>query len=315
MLASQFAELAKQDARAARLLYSRHLYGLSAFHCQQGVEKATKAVALLMGLIEPSPEHLVKVVGHNSLNAVILSLADFVELTITQWDATMKAAKESADFDKGVTLIDSVYAQILESYIKGANDPEEALKRENEVKKIPTMRERFEQTQVGIDKSRDVPALRRQLATARDIVQSRKGYLWRSTMGLEPNEGIDTTISSLRTQASQAEEGLKGIKMLKTMKMTKLLSDPEHIFYFSHIQGMAFQMALNMAVLTMWHEEAPRYPPVRDSDYWIFNPYTKDTKLVRLLPELTKWTVTYCEAAYQGSQAVLAHYRKHASVT
>lgn len=307
--------MARQDARAAKLLYKHHLYGLSAFHCQQGVEKATKAVGLLMGLIDPTDTHLVKAVGHNSLNAIILRLAEFVQSTITQWDKAMKLAKESPDFEKGVTVLDTFMGSILSAYVMEAKDPQEALKRELEVKKIPTWKQRFEQTQAGIDKSRDVPALKKQLATLQELIKSRKGYLWRSTMGLEANLGIDSTISSLRTQARQAEEALKAIRMLKTPKLTKLLSDPEYIFYFSHIQGMAFQMAMNIAVLTMWHEEAPRYPPVRDSDYWVFNPYTKDAKLVTLLPELTKWTATYCEAAYQGSQAVLAHYRKHASLT
>jgi HEPN domain-containing protein len=314
-LAHEFAILARQDGRAAKFLYKHKLYGLSVFHSQQGVEKATKAVGLLMGLIEPTASHLLTVVSHNSLNAITLRLAEYVESIINQWDKTMKIAKESPDFEKGVTMMDTFMALIFSAYVKEAKDPEEAAKREDEVKKIPTWRERFERTQAGVEKARDVQALKEQLAALHSLMKSRRGYVWKSTMGLEPNPGMDTVIASLRTQAKQAEEALKAMKRMNTSQVANLLSDPEFIFYFSYIQGIAFQMAMNIAVLTMWHEEAPRYPPIRDSDYWTFDAYTKDARLVKLLPELIKWTAVYCEAALEGSKAVLAHYSRQISIT
>ena len=184
-LAAEFAILARQDARAARLLYRNHLYGLSAFHVQQAVEKATKAVGLLMGLVEP--KDLATVVSHNSLNAVILSLADYVQSIVDNWDASVKKAKGTPDYEKAVVMVDLVMGSIKEYYVKEASSPEEALERESQVKNILTLGEILAKTGADVDKVRDVARLRAQIETLRGLVKDQKGYVWRSTMGIQEN--------------------------------------------------------------------------------------------------------------------------------
>lgn len=307
-LAAEFAILAKQDARAARLLYRNRLYGLSAFHVQQGVEKATKAVTLLMGFVEPTHEQLVRGVGHDSLNSVTVSLADFVEHTIKQWDESQRKAKESSDYAKGLTIVDAVMVALKERYIHETNDPHEVQKREEGMKNFLTMSERFAQMGASVEKVRNLDGIRSQLAALKGLLKKQRGYVWRSTMGLETNPGLETTISELRGRARQAEEALKAMKVFKSPKALKLLSDPDYIFYLSYIHGISFHMAMNLAVLTMFHEEPPRYPPLGAKDYWTFDAYGADSKFVKLLPELIEWTATYCEATAQGSNSVLVHY-------
>lgn len=161
----------------------------------------------------------------------------------------------------------------------------------------------------GLDKARDVSKIRAQLAALPGLIKKNRGYLWKSTMGLETNPGLQTTVSALRNRANQAEKELQAIKVFRSPKLAKWLSDPDFIFYFSYIRGIAFHMAMNLAVVTMFHEQPPRYPPL-GRDYWKFDAYGSDSGFVKLLPELIKWTTIYCEATEAGSKSVIAHYSK-----
>ena len=93
-LAKKFSLFAKTDARSARILYGRDLYATAVFHAQQSVEKATKALALLMGLLKPTYDDVVKGVRHESVQAILLRLPDFVDIKIRNWD------KANIDWDK-----------------------------------------------------------------------------------------------------------------------------------------------------------------------------------------------------------------------
>lgn len=133
-LAFEFAIVARQDARAAKLLYRNRLYGLSAFHVQQAVEKATKAIALLMGFVEPTPDNLVIGVGHDTILGVTTSFPDFVEATVKQWDELTTKMNDNADFDKALTIIDGILMALKEAYIHGRGpegSPEEGGGNEN----------------------------------------------------------------------------------------------------------------------------------------------------------------------------------------
>ena len=129
-------------------------------------------------------------------------------------------------------------------------------------------------------------------------------------MGLETNPGLETTISALRTRASQAEKEMEAMKLFKSPETLKLVSDADYILYFGYIRGIAFHMAMNLAVLTMFHEEPPRYPPLGPKDYWTFDAYGADSKFVKLLPELLEWTGMFCDATFEGSKMVVSHYSK-----
>ena len=127
--------------------------------------------------------------------------------------------------------------------------------------------------------------------------------------------GIDNIISSLRTRAADAEKELKGLRELKSPRFARLFPSWDQLLYLSYVHRIAFQMSMNIAVLMLGHEEATRYPPIRSKDFWTFNAYTEESKMVKLLPELIKWTGIYCEATLEGAKAVIAHYAKSSSAT
>lgn len=65
-LALSFAQLSKNDLDASKLLFQKGLFALAIFHLQQAVEKAAKAVGLMVGLVK-SKDNLTKEVGHRTL--------------------------------------------------------------------------------------------------------------------------------------------------------------------------------------------------------------------------------------------------------
>src|ERR1700681_4225684 len=85
-LARELCIFAHSDLEASKTLYRRGLYPLAVFHTQQSVEKSTKALALLMRLLKPTYGDIVKAVRHESVEAILYGLPDYIDSQIKIWE-------------------------------------------------------------------------------------------------------------------------------------------------------------------------------------------------------------------------------------
>jgi hypothetical protein len=75
-VALDFAEIAKKDFTAAKVLYKKHLYAQAVYSLQQSVEKSAKAFGLVLGVLKVNE---VRSVNHRSVYALLLGMETFTE--------------------------------------------------------------------------------------------------------------------------------------------------------------------------------------------------------------------------------------------
>jgi len=75
--AFDFAEIAKGDWLAAKVLYQKRLYAQAVYMLQQSVEKSAKSFGLMMGILKPSD--VIKAVSHRSVYALLIRMDMFTE--------------------------------------------------------------------------------------------------------------------------------------------------------------------------------------------------------------------------------------------
>ena len=65
----------------------------------------------------------------------------------------------------------------------------------------------------------------------------------------------------------------------------------------------SYPRAIALSMLTMWHEEATRYPPVSRLDYWDADAYTKEKALVKKFPMIADHAGVFNEGIHKKAVA------------
>ncbi len=266
-LAVSLGELAKADLDASLLLYEHQMYRHSIFTFQQAVEKATKGMGLLLGLVRPDSADLKKV-GHNTILAILLRFPERVEELRQQIEATskspnMKAAKEELS------------KLGLERMLPDSGEM---------LKKLPSK----EVTQ-------------RQIPMVKSLTPE---LLWEVTLRLDPS---NPRVAVVLKMLDDAEAQWKPIDEYQVQfeKLAPFLGDPDFTRYVLNVNAKAFPEIAPLAFVTMWHERETRYPPIEQSDYWNPNMYTSESGLVKLYPRLYKHGLRLCDGLLEGSRIKL----------
>jgi hypothetical protein len=248
-LALLFAKIAREDARASAQLYTSSFIPQAIFAFQQAVEKDAKSIGLLMGSIKPTPADLKKV-SHMSLLSLLLGMPEMLD----RLPAIQKVIQGKLE---GPKLKRFHLAEAFQPILKPPT-----ISSDNVRKAIQQIR--------GID----------------------KGRAWKLSVTLDPKEKFTQTIDGMLmtaeqkwNEADQAESVLR--KLEKIMRGEyKIEVDHSGTRYFINIGVRAINEAVPLTLLTMWHEQETRYPPVSESDYWDVGMYTKSSGLVRRLHQL-----------------------------
>jgi hypothetical protein len=266
-LALAFAELSASDLDASLILFEHAKYNHAIFLLQQAVEKATKAVGLLLGLVKPTRKDLMKV-GHTTILGILLRYSERVEELRSQIELVSKSpGLEAAKREfEGLGLKWTL------------PEPSEMMQR------LPSKETALQQ----------IPMVR----------SLQPEELWDVTLRFDPsNPRVAVTIKML----DDAESQWKGIDEFALFldRTARFLGDPEWHRYHLNISGKAFPEVAPLSFATMWHEHEPRYPPIETDDYWDPGRYSADSGIVRIYPRLFKHAKRLCEGTIAGAKAAL----------
>jgi hypothetical protein len=248
-LAMMFAKIARQDARASVQLYTSSFLPQAIFAFQQAVEKDSKSVGLLMGFVKPTPNDLKKV-SHISLLGLLLRMPEMID-RLPAMQRLIQGELERP------TLRQFHLMEALAPIMKPPTIDSGTVK--TAIKQIQ-----------GID----------------------KGRAWKLSLSLDPDNPFTQTIDSMLMTAEQkckeadvAESALRKIAKIASDRY-RVAVDHSGTRFFLDIGVRAINEAVPLTLLTMWHEQETRYPPVSESDRWDGGMYTKESGLVRRLPQL-----------------------------
>jgi hypothetical protein len=268
-LALALAERARDDISSCRENYRRRRFANAAQDLQQAVEKAAKSFGLLTGTVKPTSAEM-RAVGHDSFKAFILHFWDFYPklVAVTVAEAEIPSSK----------LLDNV---LLRSVARNLKLVTESLK-----KSIPPEDQ-----------------LRSEIAELNSLDPA---VMWKATLELdESNKWVHEAMLGIRqkvliTDSLQAIIGLgkTAISLVKvfdeeTMAKTRLAA----------AVGKTGQKLFSLSLLTCWHLQAARYPPM--GKYWDLNAYTEKKPFVRMMPTFVKVADQSIKSAIEASKMAM----------
>lgn len=268
-LALSLAKIGKADLRASKTLYDKELYPQGVFYLQQSVEKSVKAIGLLLSLVRPTKEDLMRDVGHATIFGILIRRKE--RLAQLRRNLGVLAASEHLKEGKELFLKLGLPWSIPDpEVIEAKMVSEEAAKQE-------------------VDRLRNL----------------KPGDLWKITLEFNPNRPPNPEILKLLDDAEAQWKPLDKFQLLFEEKFESIMSEPESIRYITNVHGKASPEIAPLAFITMWHEKETRYPPVDALDYWVPERYTASSGLVKLFPRLHKHAKRLCDGVYNGAQAAL----------
>lgn len=126
--------------------------------------------------------------------------------------------------------------------------------------------------------------------------------MWLATLNLDRNNRVVAdALSRLKEIAWDKPDARASIGFLKQLYTWIGGDDPLVEYAFSSTR--ALPRAVELSLLTMWHEEPTRYPPASRLDYWDPDAYTSEKELVKQLPMLTRHAKLFCDGIYKRSVA------------
>jgi HEPN domain-containing protein len=268
-LALSLAESGRGDLNASTLLYKHLMYPQAIFALQQTVEKATKAVGLLLGFVKPTTKDL-KGVGHATILGIVLRFAERIE----ELRAQIEAISKSPDWEAAK----GEYQKLgLAEFLP---DPVKLLV------KLPSKETAQEQ-----------------IPLVRELLRQRKS-LWNVTLQLEPSNPRAAVVFKM---LDEAESHWREVDKAEAFheRLVPYLGDPEELRYLLNVNYKAFSEVPPLAFITMWHEWETRYPPVEATDYWSPKSYTQHVGIVKHYPRLYKHARRLVDGALMGAQAAL----------
>jgi HEPN domain len=268
-LALSFATIGRADLRASKLLYGRKLHPQAIFYLQQSVEKSVKAVGLLLSLVGPTKEDLVRDVGHATIFGILIRRNE--RLAQLRRNLGVLAASEHLKEGKELFLKLGLPWTIPEAEeIEAKLTSEQAAK--EEVERLHSL---------------------------------KPGDMWKITLEFNPNRPPNPAILKLLDESETQWKPLDKFQRLFEKKFVSMMSDPYTIRYIMNIHGKAVPEIAPLAFITMWHERETRYPPIDSTDYWVPERYNINAGLVNIYPRLHKHAKRLCDGAYAGAKAAL----------
>ena len=266
-IALSFAEIAKKDLRASKVLYLNRLYPQAVFELEQAVEKSVKAVGLMMNLVTPSRETLTHDVGHATSLRILLGRSErMVRLTK---NLGALAASEGLREGRDLLLKLGVPAGIPDS-----SEMEERLRDETNASE-----------------------------EADYIARLKSDDLWKITLEADPRRPPNAAILKMLDSAESGWRSLDRLQKKFEEKLAPRMSDPEALEYILSVYGRAFPEIAPLCLITMWHERETRYPPLEGADHWDPRRYTTSSGLVKLYPRLLKHARRLCDGALEGARS------------
>lgn len=266
-LAFAFAEIAKKDLKASKVLYVNRLYPQAVFGLEQSVEKAVKAVGLLICLVDPTKEALTHETGHATVLRVLLGRRE--RLDRLRKNLGVLAASEGLREGRDLLLKLGVPPGIPES---------------------PEMEAKLKDEANGKEEADYISRL-------------KSNDLWKITLEADPRRPPNTAILKMLDNAESGWASLDGLQRKFRQRLAPRMSDPKALEYILNVYGKAFPEVAPLTLLTMWHERETRYPPLDGSDYWDPDRYATSSGLVRLCPRLLKHAGRLCDGALVGARS------------
>ncbi len=266
-VALAFAEIAKKDLQASRVLYLNRLYPQAVFELQQSVEKSVKAAGLLMNLLRPPGEGLTHESGRPAVLTVLLGRRDRLARLMKNLGAL--AASEGLKEGRDLLLKLGVPSEIPDS-----TEMESKLKDETNTRE-----------------------------EADYIARLRSDDLWKITLEADPDRPPNTAILKMLESAESGWASLDRLQRKFKQRLARRMSDPEVLEYILNVYGRAYPEVAPLTLVTMWHERETRYPPLDGSDYWDPARYAASAGLVKLHPRLVKHAKRLCDGALGGARA------------
>lgn len=266
-LALVFAEMARKDLSASKVLYERKLYPAAIFELEQSVEKAVKAVGLMLGLARPIKEDLTHDVGHATIFGVLVRLPE----RLARLRRTLGMLAASEELGEGKELIMRLG---LPWAFPGPSEMEAKLAEEQTAKA--------------------------EVSRMRNLVPRD---LWKITLEFNPRRPPNPAILKLLREAEAQWKPLDRFQRIFERKFASRMTEGETVRYIVNIYGKAFPEVPPLALVTMWHERETRYPPIDNSDYWNPKLYNARSGLVKLYPRLAEHAQRLCEGGIAGAKA------------
>jgi hypothetical protein len=121
---------------------------------------------------------------------------------------------------------------------------------------------------------------------AMDKLMANKKTMWVATLNLdETSPPVKASLDTLGNIISE-REGLEPMLRMLRNTIPMPASARREIDYLLGVMR-ASPRAYALSILTMWHEEPSRYPPIPGAYcYWLSNSYTRDKRLIQRLPVL-----------------------------
>ncbi len=269
-IALAFAEVAKNDLKASRVLYLNRLYPQAVFELEQSVEKAVKAVGLLTSLVSPTREGLTHEAGHATALTILVGRRERLSHLVKNLGAL--AASEGLKEGRDLLLKLGVPP--------GIPDPPEM-----EAKLADEANAKEEADYIARLKSND---------------------LWKITLEADPRRPPTSAILKMLDGAESGWASLDRLQRKFKQKLAPRMSDPEILRYILNIYGQAYPEVAPLTLIMMWHERETRYPPLNGSDYWDPARYTPASGLVKLYPKLFKHAKRLCDGTLSGARSARA---------
>jgi hypothetical protein len=269
-LALDLASRAREDVLSCRDNYKQRRFAKAAEDLQQAVEKGAKTFGLLTGTVRSTDAEM-KAVGHDSFKAFILHFWDFYPKLV----AVIVAESEIPD------------SKLLDNFVMRGT-----------AKKLRKITDALKQTIPSDDKLK---------AEIYELNNLDSATMWKASLDLdETNKWIGSAMSGMRQKVLITDNlqtlvgiGYGAVSLVKvfdrqTMARTKLAA----------AVGKTGQKLFSLSLLTCWHLEPARYPPV--GKYWDLSAYNESRPFIKAMPGFTKHTGAAIESAIQASKMALS---------
>jgi HEPN domain-containing protein len=118
-LALEFSHFANMDLRAAETVFRQKLPGVSLYHLQQAVEKASKGFGVLVGASELDLTKLAKEIGHTPLSMLFArSSAVLLSAVETMSNVVQLGSSVGAGVVVGASAVRSVERLIVQTTLR-----------------------------------------------------------------------------------------------------------------------------------------------------------------------------------------------------
>jgi len=241
-----YAKIGPSDIEAALVLQRHKLYPQACYFLQQGVEKSSKAFALLIGTMKP--EEAKGEVGHDSLKGLALHLPELVDDVKKELAHLLKWLREQPS-------LRGILTGPIVSYFVGTQPALEHIA--NILEQLKTESMKWPPIDDGFRRT-----------------------MWQATLNLDSRRPEVASMLSALDRMEKVEP-LVVRASFPALSWILGLVHAQRLMYLLHLYRASWRVA-PLCGLTMWHEQATRYQTEDGGP----SDYAPTKPLVRLLPTL-----------------------------